>query len=194
MRDHLSPGQSLFLPTINFPNPLAIASFKRRRRPSSRGSGNNSVLYPIARRSCERLTFRMMKPNQSDEMADALGSSGPQVDLAKGVLRQAKQDLRRFRAAQDRTGREMYGDAYSWVTSNDFSWPYSFLNVCEALGLSSEFLRAELLADTQPGWYSRSRRIAQGISNSVRGSLANVFGARGSVATARNSNRAVLAH
>ena len=103
----------------------------------------------------------MIKTIQSDETAEALAISGSHVALAKGVLAQAKEDLGRFRVASDRVGREMYRDAYSWVASNDFAWPYSFLNVCEALGLSPEVQRAELLADTPPGWYSRSRRMAQ---------------------------------
>jgi hypothetical protein len=136
----------------------------------------------------------MIKPNLSDEMTDALGSSGPQVALAKGVLIQARQDLRRFRAAEDGIGREMYRDAYSWVASNDSLWPYSFLNVCQALDLSPDVLREELLAGTPPGWYSRSRRIAQRISTSLRGSLANVFGPRGRVASSRHSNRPLPAH
>jgi hypothetical protein len=136
----------------------------------------------------------MIKPDLRDEMADALGNSGPQVALAKGVLLQARQDLRRFRAARDGIGREMYADACRWVASDDFCWPYSFLNVCEVLGLSPEVLRRELLADAQPGWYSRSRRIAQGISTSLRGSLANVFGPRGRVASSRHSNRPVPVH
>jgi hypothetical protein len=136
----------------------------------------------------------MIKPNLSDETVDAVASSGPEVALAKGVLVQAKQDLRRFRTAQDGIGREMYADAYRWVASDDFWWPYSFPNVCEVLGLSPEILRRELLADTQPGWYSHSRRIAQRISTSLRGSLANVFGPRGRVASSRHSNRPVSAH
>jgi hypothetical protein len=135
-----------------------------------------------------------MKTIQSDEMTEALASSGPHVALAKGVLVQAKQDLRRFRGGPDRVGREMYRDAYSWVASNDFAWPYSFLNVCEALGLSPEVQRAELLADTPPGWYSRSRRMTQTLSTSLRTSLVNVFAARGSFANSRRSSRPVLAH
>ena len=118
----------------------------------------------------------MINPNFSDETLDAVASSGPEVALAKGVLVQARQDLRRFRTAQDGIGREMYADAYRWVASDDFSWPYSFPNVCEVLGLSPGILRRKLLADTQPGRFSHSRRIAQGISTSLRGSLANVFG------------------
>jgi hypothetical protein len=136
----------------------------------------------------------MMKTIQSDETAEALAISGSHVALAKGVLVQAKQDLRRFRGAPDRVGREMYRDAFSWVASNDFAWPYSFLNVCEALGLSPEGQRAELLSDTPRGWYSRSRRIAQTLSTSLRTSLANVFVARGALANSRRSSRPVLAH
>jgi hypothetical protein len=114
--------------------------------------------------------------------------------LAKGVLRQAAKDLRAFHDAQESTGRELYRDAYSWVVSNDLSWPYSFVNVCEALGLSAEFVRAELLADTPPGWYLRSRRMAQTLSSSLRTSLANVFAARSSFANSRRSSRPVLVH
>jgi hypothetical protein len=136
----------------------------------------------------------MIKPNLSDETADAASSSGPEVALAKGVLVQARQDLRRFRTAQDGIGREMYADAYGWVASNDSLWPYSFLNVCQVLDLSPDGLRGELLRGTPPGWYSHSRRIAQRISTSLRGSLANVFGPRGGVVRSRHSNRPVPAH
>jgi len=136
----------------------------------------------------------MITPNLSDGKADALANSAPEAALAKGVLVQAKRDLRRFRTARDRVGREIYVDAYSWIASDDLWWPYSFLNVCEVLGLSPEVLRVQLLTDTRASWYSHSRRIAQRISISVRGSLANVFGAHGRVANSRHSHRPVLAH
>ena len=136
-----------------------------------------------------------MKTIQSAETAETLAGSGPHVALAKGVLVQAKQDLRKFHGEMDRAGREMYRDAYSWVASNDFTWPYSFLNVCEALGLSPEVQRAELLADVPPDWYSRSRRMAQTLSTSLRGSLAKVFAVRhGAFVKSRRSNRPALAH
>jgi hypothetical protein len=83
--------------------------------------------------------------------------------LAKGVLRQAAKDLRAFHDAHEATGRELYRDAYSWV------------NVCEALGLSAEFVRSELLTDARSGWYSHSRLVARRISTSFKGSLTNFF-------------------
>ena len=36
-------------------------------------------------------------------------------------------------------------EAYKWVASGDRSWPYSFVNLCEALKLSPEYLRAGML-------------------------------------------------
>ena len=135
----------------------------------------------------------MIKSN-NDERTDIEAISQPEIALAKGVLIQAKQDLRRFASAQDSVGREMYADAYSWITSNDFSWPCSFQNVCKALRLSPEFVRAELLTVFQTGWLSRSRRMAGSISSSLRGSLAKVFTSHRHSLGGRHSRRAVLVH
>lgn len=133
----------------------------------------------------------MMKPNQCDEMTEALGGSAPEVEMAKGVLIQAKRDLRRFRSAQDPVGREMFRDAYTWITSNDFSWPYSFLNVCEALSLTPDALRDDLLTE-RPGWCARSRRAAQKVSTGFRESLASFFLLRGGVENSRRSPQSIV--
>jgi hypothetical protein len=77
----------------------------------------------------------------------------PEKGLAAGVLKQAAYDLRRFHAATTRVKRAMYLDAYSWIIANDFSWPYSFLNVCKMLDLCPEVVRTELLADASLGWF-----------------------------------------
>lgn len=134
----------------------------------------------------------MMKANQCDQMMEALAGSAPEVEMAKGVLTQAKRDLRRFRNAQDPVGREMFRDAYTWITANDFSWPYSFLNVCEALGLSPDALRDDLLAE-QAGWSARSRQAVQNLSTAFRESLASFSLSRGIVRNSRRSPQSVAA-
>jgi hypothetical protein len=60
-------------------------------------------------------------------------------DLAARILKQAA--LRRFHSATSGVEREFYLDAYRWVTSDDYSWPFSFLNVCQALNLVPETVR-----------------------------------------------------
>jgi hypothetical protein len=73
----------------------------------------------------------------------------PERALATSVLWQALHDLQRFRYARRRKRQRLYMDAYSWVESNDRSWPYSFVNICETLGISANSLRAEFLEDTE---------------------------------------------
>ena len=99
----------------------------------------------------------------------------PERALAAGVLRQTASDLRRFRESQDAVGREMYWDARSWFVSNDTEWPYSFLNACSSLGISSEDIRDEVFADARSGWLSHSRRVALATATQFVGSLSTLF-------------------
>ena len=86
--------------------------------------------------------------------AEDYTSETSQKDLAAGVLKQAAQDLRRFHGATSAIERELYLDAYRWVISDDSSWPFSFLNVCQLLNLAPEILRRELLTDASLGLFS----------------------------------------
>ena len=98
--------------------------------------------------------------------------------LAGGVLRQAASDLRRFRASEDAGGREIFRDARSWFNSNDTAWPYSFLNVCQSLGISPEDIRAEVFADVGAGWLSHARRVAMATATQSIGSVLVLFSSR----------------
>jgi len=69
----------------------------------------------------------------------------PERALIVVVLWQAAADLQKYRFALRRKQQRLYMEAYKWVASDDRSWPYSFVNLCEALKLSPEYLRAELL-------------------------------------------------
>ena len=95
-------------------------------------------------------------------------------DLAAGILKQAGLDLRRFHGATSAVEREFYLDAYRWVMSDDCSWPFSFLNVCQLLKLSPEILRQDLLDDASLGLFgylsrrcARAARSLQNFSNRV---------------------------
>ena len=86
-------------------------------------------------------------------------------DLADGILKQAALDLRRFNGATSGVEREFYLDAYRWVMSDDCSWPFSFLNVCQTLNLAPGTVREEVLGDLSLGtfgyWTRRCGRAAR---------------------------------
>src|SRR5438874_3025280 len=92
-------------------------------------------------------------------------SETSQRELASGILKQAAQDLRRFHGATSAIERELYLDAYRWVISDDCSWPFSFLNVCQLLDLIPETVREQVLADMSVGalryWSRRCGRAAR---------------------------------
>ena len=82
-----------------------------------------------------------MKTNNANALA------AHERELAAGVLKQAADDLRRFHNATSKVERDLYYDAYSWVMSEDYSWPFSFPHVCQILNCAPEALRQELISD-----------------------------------------------
>ena len=47
--------------------------------------------------------------------------------------------------------RELYLDAYTWVISENFRWPFSFLNVCRLLNFEPDEVRRDLLHEVSLG-------------------------------------------
>jgi hypothetical protein len=95
--------------------------------------------------------------------------------VAVGVLRQAVHDLRRFRSAGGAIERELYRDAHHWITSDDHSWPYAFVNICKLLDVPAEMLRAELLADASLSWLGYWSKAGARFGRCCRASLKRAF-------------------
>jgi hypothetical protein len=128
------------------------------------------------------VTQQTMKANDADFSGEsqrelALGDlkQAAQHELAAGVLKQAAQDLPRFHGAPSAVERELYLDAYRWLTVDECSSPFSFLNVCQLLNLAPENVRHELIGDVSLGafshWTQRCRRAA----SQLRSSLSQLF-------------------
>src|SRR5499427_117504 len=96
-------------------------------------------------------------------------------DLAAEILKQAAVDLRRFHRATSAIERELYFDAHRWVTSDDCSWPFSFLNVCQLLNLAPETVREDVLDDLSLGAFAfYTRRCGRG-TRRFKNFLSNIF-------------------
>src|SRR5436305_15259243 len=95
--------------------------------------------------------------------------------MALCVLKQAARDLRRFHSATKGVKRELYLDAFSWITAYFFSWPYSFVNVCKVLNVCPEVVRTELFADASLSWFDYWTKRAGSVSAKLRASFVRVF-------------------
>jgi hypothetical protein len=96
-------------------------------------------------------------------------------DLAAGILEQATLDLRRFHGATSGLEREFYLDAYRWVISDDCSWPFSFLNVCQLLDLAPETVREEVLGELSIGAFGYWSRRCGRAARRFKICLSNIF-------------------
>ena len=123
------------------------------------------------------MTQQTMKVNDADssgesqcELATGDLKQSAQHELAAGVLKQAAQDLRRFHGATSKIERELYLDAYRWLTIDECSSPFSFLNVCHLLNLAPDNVRLELTGDLSSGafsdWIGRCGRAAGRVRSS----------------------------
>lgn len=107
-------------------------------------------------------------------------------DLAAGILKQAALDLRRFHGGTSAVEREFYLDAHRWVMSDDSSWPFSFLNVCQLLNLVPETVREEMLGDLSLGAFGYLIRRCGRAARRFKIFLGNIF------TNERNTNAAEL--
>jgi hypothetical protein len=96
----------------------------------------------------EGLIPEAMIPSQFRDIWHCSRAISPERALAISVLEQAVFDLNKYRYATRRRHQRMYMEAYNWVASDDGSWPYSFVNLCDALDLTPEWLRPHLLDQT----------------------------------------------
>src|SRR5438874_2154170 len=78
----------------------------------------------------------------------------PEKAMAGSVLRQAAYDLRRFRGATSGVERQLYLDAYDWVTAAYFSWPFFFVTFSHSLTPASAVVRLHLSAAASAGFFT----------------------------------------
>jgi hypothetical protein len=89
-------------------------------------------------------------PTQFHDIWHKTRAISPERALALAVMWEAVIDLEKFRFAARRRQQRLYWEAYEWVTSDDRAWAYSFLNLCDALNLTPEMVRRQLLAEMVP--------------------------------------------
>ena len=103
----------------------------------------------------------------------------PEKRLMLAVLEEAVGDYQRYLVAPGTEARRLFRDAEEWFASDDTAWPYSFANICGALGFEVSWVRAGLAR-----WRDAQRARAARGESVIRIQLRRVAGIR-SKATGR---------
>lgn len=92
----------------------------------------------------DRLLPRLQDGTPSTARPGSLQSGEEALSLA--ILEDAIRALLGDVRERGRPSRELARDAQEWIASADRSWPFSFVNTCEALGIEPTCLRQALLS------------------------------------------------
>jgi hypothetical protein len=68
----------------------------------------------------------------------------PEKRLMLAVLEEAVFTFQRCAAATSHAGRDEMDDVAGWFDDDDTAWPFSFVNICDALGFEPDFVRGGL--------------------------------------------------
>ncbi len=71
-------------------------------------------------------------------------SRRPEQQLMLAVLEEAVATFQKNVTAGDGRSRRLFAEAAEWFASDDTGWPFSFVNICHALGLDPDGLRSGL--------------------------------------------------
>ena len=86
-----------------------------------------------------------LAPQQYQQSARRTLFQEPEQELMFAVLKDAICCFQKYASARDKMRTRLYLEARKWLMEEDSDWPFSFANICEAIGLSPQYVRAGLL-------------------------------------------------
>jgi len=96
---------------------------------------------PRQRQSVDDLAPETIVPAQFHSRHRVNASSIPEMRLMLAVLEDALATLRKYAGARSLYGQRLYRETQRWFESNQASWPFAFVSVCDALGIEPSRLR-----------------------------------------------------
>jgi hypothetical protein len=134
-------------------------------------------LPPVIPLSCadmgqqdEQLSLALLLPSPSDNPSPSLSKVCPEIGLMQAVLEDAINCFQRRSSKKAQNAQRLAREAEEWLLSNDLDWPFSFLNICSALGLDPDYIRRGLKRWRQslPTERQKRRRLAVPVHRPMR--------------------------
>lgn len=86
-----------------------------------------------------------LAPQQYRQVMRGKRCREPELELMLAVLKDAIGCIQRRPSTRDKRTTRRYLEARQWFMEEHSDWPFSFANICGAVGLSPQYLRAGLL-------------------------------------------------
>jgi hypothetical protein len=102
------------------------------------------AIQATPRRSSANALPDTLLPVQTGGAAWGESITQPERMLMLAVLEEAVDTYCKHVRPANRRGARLFHEAETWCQSDDVHWPYSFVNICHALGLDVDYLRSGL--------------------------------------------------
>ena len=100
----------------------------------------------------------LITPEQHRDQVRPEPTDQPEIRLMLAVMEDAVATFQRYLQEPSRSNERIYQETRTWLESEDLEWPYSFANICEALGMKPELVREKMLA-----WETHPEELRRGI-------------------------------
>ncbi|MGH7826300.1 MAG: hypothetical protein ACREQ7_14140 [Candidatus Binatia bacterium] len=67
-----------------------------------------------------------------------------EFELVRATLADAIHTYRKYALAKGRRAQRLFREVDEWISVDDWSWPFSFVNICEVLELDPGYIRTGL--------------------------------------------------
>jgi hypothetical protein len=102
------------------------------------------AIQATSRRSSANAFPDTLLPVQAGGASWGESVTQPERLLMLAVLEEAVDTYRKHVRPANRRGARLFHEADSWCQSDDIGWPYSFVNICHALGIDVDYMRSGL--------------------------------------------------
>ncbi|HAC79644.1 MAG: hypothetical protein P8K76_11955 [Candidatus Binatia bacterium] len=100
----------------------------------------------------------MITPEQHRDQVRPEPTDQPEIRLMLAVMEDAVATFQRYLKEPSRGNEREYQETRAWLESEDLEWPYSFSNLCEALGMDPQLVREKMLS-----WETRPEQLQSGL-------------------------------
>ena len=114
-----------------------------RKTHSSHRPALSPFLYDLGA-ATQALPLAAVLPAQFHGSPVNANASSGEVALMRAVLEDAIECFQKQAFKSDRRTQRLAREAEEWLCKDDQQWPFSFLNICNVLGIDPEYIRRGL--------------------------------------------------
>jgi hypothetical protein len=104
------------------------------------GNGEGGSFLDLERFPLQNFPLASHAESNQTRLREIMG----EFELVRATLDDAIHTYRKYALAKGRRAQRLFREVDEWLSADDCSWPFSFVNICEVLDLDANYIRTGL--------------------------------------------------